>query len=99
MAYRIILQKRFIKKSSGVAKWLEKEWSKNSADKFVKVLYKKIDSLRHFPFSGAISYRKPLYRKLVISRHNKVYYRIKGKTIYIVDLIESKMDPKKNRYE
>ena len=99
MAYRIIIQKRFNKKSSEVAKWIEKEWSKNSADKFVKALYQKIESLRQSPFSGAVSARKPNYRKLVISKHNKVYYRIKAKTIYIVDLIESRMDPRKNKYE
>jgi hypothetical protein len=48
---------------------------------------------------GMPSAIKSDYRKLIISRHNKLYYRIKGKTIYIVDWVESKQDPQKNQYE
>jgi len=99
MAYKIILRKRFIVRSEQVANWIEKEWSKASADKFVSILYKKIESLRQTPFAGIVSSKKPDYRKLIISKHNKIYYRVKGKTIYIVSLIESRQDPKKNKYE
>ncbi|MDX2047416.1 MAG: type II toxin-antitoxin system RelE/ParE family toxin [Chitinophagaceae bacterium] len=82
MAYKIVLQKKFIVKSAQVAQWIEKKWSKASADKFVNDLYGKIESLRQTPLAGMASLRKAAYRKLIISRHNKVYYRVKGKTIY-----------------
>lgn len=82
-----------------VADWIEKEWSKRSANIFVQDLYKKVESLRQTPFRGMKSQKNPNYRKLIISKHNKVYYRVKNKTIFIVDLIESRKDPSKNKYE
>ena len=99
MAYKIIFQKKLIKKSAEVSGWIEKEWSKASADKFAITLYNKIESLRQTPLAGMPSPKKPEYRKLIITKHNKIYYRIKGKTIYIVNLIESKQNPGKNKYE
>lgn len=99
MAYKIILNKRFVIKSGKIAAWIEQEWSKVTAEKFVKELYLKIESLKQTPFAGMPSAKKSDYRKLIISKHNKLYYRMKGKTIYIVDWIESKQDPQKNQYE
>lgn len=95
MAYQIILRKRFITKSIEIAEWIEKEWSKSSADKFSAVLHRKIQSLQQTPFTGMITKKNPKYRKLVITKHNKVYYTVKGKKIYIVDILESKQNPKK----
>lgn len=58
MAYRIILNKRFVIKSGKIAAWIEQEWSKASAEKFVKDLYLKIESLRQSPFAGMPSAKK-----------------------------------------
>ena len=38
-------------------------------------------------------------RKLVITKHNKVYYRINKNEIYILALFETRMNPKRNKYE
>ncbi len=99
MDYKIILQKDFFKKSEQIAIWIELNWSKKSADKFVSILYKKSIQLRKFPFLGQTCKNNHTTRRLLITKHNKLYYRIKGKTIYVITLFDTRQNPKKNRYE
>jgi plasmid stabilization system protein ParE len=99
MAYRIIFQKRFIVKSAEVSKWIETEWSKKAGEEFVNRLYKKNESLRQTSLSGRPSAKNRQYRRLVITRHNVIYYGVKSKTIFIIGLVETKQTPKKDKYE
>ncbi len=41
----------------------------------------------------------PNVKRLLITPHNKLFSRIKGKTIYIITLFDTRQDPKKNKYE
>lgn len=99
MAYKIIFQKDFLKKSVHIANWLEINWSKKSADKFASILYQKLTDIQNNPFIGQICKNDIATRKILISPHNKLFYRVKGKTIYIITLFDTRQDPKKNKYE
>lgn len=98
MAYKIKLNKRFIKDSKKVAAWLEEEWSKKVADEFAQKLNTVILSLANNPQVGPPS-ATPLVRKFTVTKHNKVYYRVKGKTITLLVLFDVRQDPRKNKYE
>jgi len=36
---------------------------------------------------------------ILITKHNKLYYRIEGDIIYMITLFDTRQNPKKNRYE
>ncbi|MGN6195227.1 MAG: type II toxin-antitoxin system RelE/ParE family toxin [Ginsengibacter sp.] len=41
----------------------------------------------------------PNVKRLLITPHNKLFCRTKGKNIYIITLFDMRQDPKKNKYE
>jgi plasmid stabilization system protein ParE len=98
MAYRIKINKKFEIESQKVYQYLAEEWSFKAADDFIENLYARIDQLSEVPLSGSPASRHKNVRKITLSKHNKVYYRVKGRTITVLSLFESKKDPKKNKY-
>ena len=75
MAYKIRHNKTFLKDVLRVTDWLENKWSKEIADEFAKLLYNKIHNLAKTPYAGSPSQKNMQGRKLIITKHNKIYYR------------------------
>ena len=99
MDYRMILQKDFFKKSAQIATWIENSWSKKSANKFVTTLYKKLNEVQNNPFVGPVCKNSTITRRILVTPHNKLFYRVKGKTIYVITLFDTRQNPQKNKYE
>ncbi len=99
MAYKIKINKAFKINSQKVYQYLADEWSFKIADEFLEDLYEKIYNLTNTPFSGSIAPKYKNVRKLTITKHNKLYYRIRGKAVTILNLFPSKQNPKRNKYE
>src|SRR5438067_581705 len=99
MAYRIKVNKKFKIDSQKVYQYLVEQWSFKVADEFTEHLYSKIYKLPENPFVGAPAAGHKNVRKIIITKHNKLYYRVKGKTITILSLFPSKQNPKRNKYE
>lgn len=99
MAYKIRRSKEFLNNVLIVLSFIEKEWGIKSSIKFQKILESKIERLSINPKIGrALSNNKNI-RKLTITKHNRVYYRILKREINILTLFETKQNPKRNRYE
>jgi len=99
MAYKIRYNKTFLKDALQVTNWLEKEWSKKVADDFAKALYTKIHRLTKTPYAGSPARKGKDVRKLIITKYNKIYYRVQGNIITALTLFETRQNPKKNKYE
>lgn len=99
MAFKIRFNKRFIANAERLATWLEKEWSKKVADDFAKKLISVILAINKNPFIGSSSYRKLAVRKFNVTKHNKIYYRVKNNTITFITLFDTRQNPKKDRYK
>ena len=99
MAYKIVRSKKFLKNVLAIAGYIEKEWGLKAAINFQSILDEKIASLSFHPKIGATTSKGKNIRKLTITKHNKIYYRIRGKTITILILFESKQNPNRNKYE
>jgi len=97
MAYQIIVKKRFTSKVTKLLKYLEKEWGKTVADSFILTLEERIDTLSQQPFIGSQAGIKNV-RTTLISKHNRLYYRVKGNQIEIITLFDTRMNPNRNRY-
>ena len=98
MAYKTIVKKRFTNKVIKLLYYLEAEWGRTVADRFANKLEKRLDNLLKQPFTGAESGYFKNVRSILITKHNRLYYRIKGTTIEIINLYDTRMNPKKNPY-
>jgi len=99
MAKKIKQSKLFAKKVTNLLEYLEMNWSKKVADEFKKILDEKMLRLIDKPKSGINSTKVSEVRWILITKHNKLFYRIKGEIIYIITLFDTRQNPKKNRYE
>ena len=81
MAYKIIVKKRFTNKVLKLLLYLETEWSNESAKKFLNKLDKRIHNLSLHPFTGIQVQQYQNLRSVLITKHNRLYYRIKEDTI------------------
>ncbi|MBK7883604.1 MAG: type II toxin-antitoxin system RelE/ParE family toxin [Chitinophagaceae bacterium] len=99
MAFKIKINKRFNKNAEKVASWLEKEWSKKVADDFARKLVSTISAISKNPFIGSSTPKIIAVRKFNVTKHNKIYYRIKNNTITFITIFDNRQNPKKNRYK
>ncbi len=60
---------------------------------------KRIETLKEQPFIGKQSERKPEVRTVLITKHNKLYYKFTNNTIIILNIYNTRNNPKKNPYE
>ena len=98
MAYKIIVKKRFTAKLIKLLYYLEAEWGKPIANHFVNKLEKRLDNLSKQPFTGIESEHLKNVRSVLITKHNRLYYRIKETTIEVINMYDTRLDPKKNPY-
>jgi plasmid stabilization system protein ParE len=98
MAYQIIVKKRFTNKVQKILLYLEKEWSHKTAKEFLSKIDRRFDLLSKQPYAGALSLKVKDVRGLLIARHNRMYYRIKGDKVIILNMYNARRNPKKNPF-
>jgi plasmid stabilization system protein ParE len=98
MAYEIVIKKRFTYKVQKVLTYLEKEWSSKVASEFLLKIDHRISLLVTQPEIGAPSLKVKDVRAVLITRHNKMYYQIKNNKVIILNLYDTRINPKKKRY-
>lgn len=99
MAYKIIQKKRFLNKVTSLLYYLETHWNYDVASDFLKILDIKLGQLSNYPFIGTSSQKIFGIRGLFITKHNTLYYRIENKKIVVINMIDTRMNPKKNPYK
>ncbi len=99
MAYKIKQSKLFLGKTIKLLSYLEKRWGKKVAEEFKEVLDRKILQLAETPNIGINSIKMLDVKRVVITKHNKLFYNVKGKTIYLITLFDTRQHPNKNKYE
>lgn len=98
MAYEVIIKKRFAGKVVKVLMYLEKEWSKQVAATFLTKIDRRIELLKKQPHIGAASTKVKGVRGILITRHNKMYYKVVGNKVVILNMYDTRMNPKKIPY-
>ena len=78
-----------------VLSFLKEDWSARVADGFAGVVQSKIELLRSYPMAGFASGRKKGYRRILLSKHNSLYYRIKDDSIVILNIQDNRQDLKR----
>ena len=98
MAYQIILKKRFTNKLVKLLAYLEKEWSHKVAANFLQKIDRRIQQLSGQPLTGISSERIEGVRSVFITRHNRLYYKVKGKKVIVLNMYDTRINPKKKKY-
>ncbi len=98
MAYQIIIKKRFTNKIQKTLAYLEKEWSHKVAEDFLHKIDRRIDLLTKQPHAGKLSAKVKDIRGLLVTRHNRLYYKIKGDQVIILNMYDTRINPKKNPF-
>jgi plasmid stabilization system protein ParE len=89
----------FEKTASGTYRWLCVKWSLQSANKFAMQLQIVIDKIGKNPNAGRRSGSFRNIRSISVTRYNRIYYRISGDIIELLELFETRQNPEKNKYE
>ncbi len=82
-----------------VVDYLLKEWSVKVATDFINNLEKRVNNLSFFPHIGIASLKDTSIRSIVITNHNKLYYRVSPGKIEILGIFDTRQNPSKNIYE
>jgi plasmid stabilization system protein ParE len=98
MAYQIILKKRFANKLVKLLAYLEQEWSHKVAADFLKKIDYRIQQLSGQPLTGISSEKIEGVRSVSITRHNRLYYKVKSKKVIVLNMYDTRMNPMKKKY-
>ena len=98
MAYQIIYKKRFSNKLVKLLEYLEKHWGSKVAMDFLNKLDKRTNTLRMQPFIGKPSEINPAIRTILVSKQNRLYYKCSNNTVIILNMYDTRINPKKNPY-
>ena len=98
MAYEVIYKKRFLNKLLKLLDYLKNEWGYSVAEIFITKFQKRINTLSKQPYIGTPSISIKPVRSILITRKNRIYYRIKGNVIEVINMYDTRINPKKNPY-
>ena len=99
MALEVVWTENAIQDYKLVIDYLLLEWSLPVAEKFAETLDRRIDVLSRFPNIGIASTKDLSIRSIVITKHNKLYYRLLSDKIEILNIFDTRQNPQKNLYQ
>ena len=70
-----------------------------TASELLNKIDKRIETLKQQPFMGKRSGRKPEVRTILVTRHNRLYYKVSNNKIVVLNMYDTRRNPKKNPYE
>ncbi len=98
MAYTIEWTDNAIQDLKQIVEYLRDEWSVESAKKFVDKIDSWLDLLVISPYIGTASNKKSGVREILVTRQNKLFYRIIDNRIILLDFFDTRRDPIKRKY-
>lgn len=69
------------------------KWSENVANKFEAKVTSGVNRISKQPFMGPGSEKKSGLRKVLITEHNYMLYRVLNKQLIILDFIDTRQEP------
>lgn len=99
MVHKIIFKKRFHNKLQKLLSYIENEFGLLVAQKFAKQLDEKLMMLQQQqPFIGQASVRIKNTRSIIAGKNNRLYYRIESNKIIVLNIFDTRINPKKNKF-
>ena len=86
------------KSYENVIDYLIAEWNEKVINDFVNKTEICIDVLTRQPFIGRESEKRKGVRKVLITKHNLLIYKVSKGGIYILDIFDTRQNPNKSKY-
>lgn len=99
MVYKIILKKRFQNKLERLLTYIEGEFGLVIAQKFAQLLERKFHILQQQPFIGQRSPTIREIRSIRAGKHSRVYYRVEKNKIIVINMYDTRINPKRSKYK
>jgi len=99
MVYQIIFRQKFKTKLENTLNYLEGEFGFTVSQKFALTVERKLKTLQQQPFIGRTPPTFPNIKSISASLHNRIYYRIQGRKIIVLNMYDTRINPKRNRFE
>lgn len=98
MVQKVIFTKTADRAFYNIASFLEENASLLAAEKFAQKVDAQIEKLQHYPFIGRPSGKAKTVRRVFITKHVQMMYRVVGKTIIISDFFDTRQHPDKSKF-
>lgn len=93
MDFKIIWTKRALSRLESIVIYLKDNWSIQVQNEFSQLLKNKLQLLSMFPNMG-IKFSNRDYRKLLLTEHSYLQYRIKDDRIILMTIRDTRQDTK-----
>ncbi len=92
---KIFWTKRAEKRFSGIVDYLRNEWGGKVKDAFVQKTDDFLKLLERFPEIGSVEVEEKNIRGYTLTKHNRVFYRIKKDKIILLTFFDTRQNPKR----
>ena len=90
---KIVFTKRAEKSYNLIKEYIRKEWGYKLEEAFKQKTIDFLDLLRNFPRMGNIEVKDKQIRGILLTKHTKIFYRIKSHRIIILTFFDVRQDP------
>ena len=98
MAFEVEWTDPVLKDLKSIVCYIETDWSHVMGDKFVDEVLARLKVLTKQPFMGMVSTKNTSIRSIKISKYNRLYYRIEGERLVLLNIFDLRQHPVKNIY-
>jgi plasmid stabilization system protein ParE len=98
MAHEVTWSRNAAEDFEKIFNYLKEEWSYNIAKEFSIECFVKIELISEAPSLGMASGREPTIRRILITKHNYLYYKLMKEKIILLDFVDTRQDPSKNPF-
>ena len=96
--YKVVYKKRFEQKFLRLLNYLNTEWGTKVTDNFMVTFQEKITILVSNPNIGKESSVLTV-KSILITKHNRLYYRVKNDVIEILNFYDTRINPRNNPFK
>jgi plasmid stabilization system protein ParE len=97
MARKIVWTKRANSKFNKIIEYLEREWGLSVTQSFVKKTYDIIELISDQSNLGTIENPEKNIRGFVLTKHNRLFYRVTENEIILLNFFDTRSGPKIKR--
>lgn len=98
MVNNVAWSQKSLRQMREIIAYRQSEVSEQSADNFVATFRKKLDGLKLHPEKGRKSPKAKTIQFINFDKYHRLYYRMNGTTLHIVEIWDMRRDPKKRKY-
>lgn len=90
MVREIIWSAKATQRYRQIVEFLLDKWNVTVAENFIKTVEAKLELLKLFPEMGPKSWKGRNVRTLLLTKHNRLYYMLKGDKILLVTIYDTR---------